>query len=47
MITIYITLFAAVLTALTVKAIKSLTKQRKLNREAKTRFILNNINSKT
>lgn len=47
MITIYITLFAAVLTALTVKTIKSLSKQRKLNREAKTRFILNNINHKT
>lgn len=46
MITIYITLFAAVLTVLIVKTIKSLTKQRKLNREAETRFIINNINKK-
>lgn len=44
MITIYITLFAAVLTALITKAIRVSSKQRKLNEEAKTRFILNNIN---
>jgi len=48
MITIlYIGLFTAILTALLFFAMKVLSKQRKTNRERKTRFIWQNIRYKT
>lgn len=44
---IYIGLFTALLIALLFFVLKVSSKQRKANREKKTRFILNNINHKT